>query len=136
MKVSDVLRMLQDNGWYLHSTQGSHRQFKHPAKPGRVTVAGKPSDDLASGTLKSILKHQAWESRVNVMRYAIVIEAAGDNYSAYAPDLPGCVATGSTPAETETAIREAIGLHLEGMREDGEPIPPASSRVEYVEVTA
>ncbi len=56
MKVSDVLRMLQDDGWYLHSTRGSHRQFKHPTKPGRVTVAGKPSDDLASGTLNSILK--------------------------------------------------------------------------------
>jgi predicted RNA binding protein YcfA (HicA-like mRNA interferase family) len=56
MKVSGVLRMLQDDGWYLHSTRGSHRQFKHPTKPGRVTVAGKPSDDLASGTLNSILK--------------------------------------------------------------------------------
>jgi predicted RNA binding protein YcfA (HicA-like mRNA interferase family) len=56
MKVSDVLRMLQDDGWYLHSTRGSHRQFKHSTKPGRVTVAGKPSDDLASGTLNSILK--------------------------------------------------------------------------------
>ena len=56
MKVSDVLRMLQNDGWYLHSTRGSHRQFKHAAKPGRVTVAGKPSDDLASGTLNSILK--------------------------------------------------------------------------------
>jgi predicted RNA binding protein YcfA (HicA-like mRNA interferase family) len=56
MKVSGVLRMLQDEGWYLHSTRGSHRQFKHPTKPGRVTVAGKPSDDLASGTLNSILK--------------------------------------------------------------------------------
>jgi predicted RNA binding protein YcfA (HicA-like mRNA interferase family) len=48
--------MLQDDVWYLHSTRGSHRQFKHPTKPGRVTVAGKPSDDLASGTLNSILK--------------------------------------------------------------------------------
>jgi predicted RNA binding protein YcfA (HicA-like mRNA interferase family) len=56
MKVSDVLRMLQADGWYLHSTRGSHRQLKHPTKPGRVTVAGKPSDDLASGTLNSILK--------------------------------------------------------------------------------
>ena len=70
------------------------------------------------------------------MRYAVVIEPAGDNYSAYAPDLPGCVATGSTPAETETAIREAIGLHIEGMRDDGTPVPPPSSRVEYVEVSA
>ena len=56
MKVSEVLRMLHDDGWYLAATRGSHRQFKHPVKPGRVTVAGKPSDDLAPGTLNSILK--------------------------------------------------------------------------------
>jgi predicted RNA binding protein YcfA (HicA-like mRNA interferase family) len=56
MKVSEVIRLLEEDGWYLHSTRGSHRQFKHPTKPGRVTVAGKPSDDLAPGTLNSILK--------------------------------------------------------------------------------
>lgn len=70
------------------------------------------------------------------MRYAIVIEHAGTNYSAYVPDLPGCVATGATPEEVEAAIRGAIELHLEGMRQDGTPIPPPSSRVEYVEVVA
>ena len=56
MKVSEVLRMLHTDGWYLVATRGSHRQFKHPSKAGRVTVAGKPSDDLAPGTLNSILK--------------------------------------------------------------------------------
>lgn len=56
MKVSEVLRLLQDDGWFLAATRGSHRQFKHPAKSGRVTVPGKPSDDLALGTLNSILK--------------------------------------------------------------------------------
>ena len=60
------------------------------------------------------------------MRYAIVIENAGTNFSAYAPALPGCVATGATPAEAERAIAEAIELHLEGMRKDGAPIPAAS----------
>jgi predicted RNase H-like HicB family nuclease len=70
------------------------------------------------------------------MRYAIVIENVGTNYSAYVPDLPGCVATGATVEETERLIREAIELHLEGMREDGTPIPPPSSRVDYVEVAA
>jgi predicted RNase H-like HicB family nuclease len=70
------------------------------------------------------------------MRYAIVIEQAGANFSAYVPDLPGCVATGATVAEAEAAIREAIELHLAGMREDGLPIPAPSSRVEYVEVAA
>ena len=70
------------------------------------------------------------------MRYAIVIENAGSNFSAYVPDLPGCIATGDTLAETEKAIREAIEFHLEGMRGDGSPIPPPTSRVDYVEVAA
>mgnify|MGYP006358776873 CR=1 FL=1 len=70
------------------------------------------------------------------MRYAIVIERTDNNFSAYVPDLPGCVATGATVAETEAAIREAIAFHLEGMREDGDPIPQPSSQVEYVDVAA
>ncbi len=56
MKVGEMLRLLRDDGWYLVTRRGSHRQFKHPSKSGRVTVAGKPSDDLAPGTLNSILK--------------------------------------------------------------------------------
>jgi predicted RNase H-like HicB family nuclease len=70
------------------------------------------------------------------MRYAVVIEKADGNFSAYVPDLAGCVATGSTLEETEAAIREAIEFHLEGLRADGAPIPEASSRVDYVEVAA
>lgn len=70
------------------------------------------------------------------MRYAIVIEQAGANYSAYVPDLPGCVATGSTIEEVEEEIREAIVFHLQGLREDGTPAPPPSSHVEYVDVAA
>ena len=70
------------------------------------------------------------------MRYAIVIEEAGNNYSAYAPDVPGCVATGDTVEEAERQIREAIGFHLKGLRADNLPIPAASSRVDYVEVAA
>ena len=56
MKVSEILRLLQDDGWFLVATRGSHRQYKHSTKSGRVTVPGKPSDDLAPGTLNSILK--------------------------------------------------------------------------------
>lgn len=70
------------------------------------------------------------------MRYAIVIEGAEGNHSAYVPDLPGCVATGVTVAEVEAEIREAIAFHLEGMREHGLPIPAPSSQVEYVELAA
>lgn len=68
------------------------------------------------------------------MKYAIVIEKAENNYSAYVPDLPGCIATGATVEEVEQQIREAIEFHIDGMREDGDPIPPPSSHVEYVDV--
>ncbi len=67
------------------------------------------------------------------MRYAIVIEKTDGNYSAYAPDLPGCVATGATVEQTETEMGEAIRLHLDGLREDGLPIPAPSAIAEYVE---
>ena len=70
------------------------------------------------------------------MRYAVVIEDAGDNYSAYVPDLPGCVATAGTLDDAANAIREAIEFHLEGLRADDLPIPAPSSRVDYVEVAA
>jgi predicted RNase H-like HicB family nuclease len=68
------------------------------------------------------------------MKYAVVIEKAEHNFSAYVPDLPGCVATGATATEAEQSIREAITFHLEGLREDGETPPEPISRVEYVEV--
>lgn len=70
------------------------------------------------------------------MKFAIVIEEAGNNYSAYVPDMPGCVATGATVEETEQAIREAIEFHIEGLKSDDDPIPRPSSRVDYVEVAA
>ena len=68
------------------------------------------------------------------MRYAVVIEKAGSNYGAYVPDLPGCVVTGSTIEEVKTLIREAIDFHIDGMLEDGLPIPPPTSQAEYVEI--
>ena len=70
------------------------------------------------------------------MRYAIVIEKAEANYSAYVPDLPGCIATGASIQEVEAEIREAIEFHIEGLREDGSLIPLPSSQVEYIEIAA
>ena len=70
------------------------------------------------------------------MRYAIVIEKAEGNYSAYVPDLPGCVATGDNLLEAEKEIREAIAFYLDGLREDGIAIPPPSSVVEYLDIAA
>ena len=56
VKVRDIIKLIEDDGWYLARTRGSHRQFKHPTKPGLVTITGKPGDDIAPGTLNSILK--------------------------------------------------------------------------------
>ena len=56
MKVREAIRLIEDDGWYLVATRGSHRQYKHPSKAGRVAIAGKPSDDLAPGTRNSIMK--------------------------------------------------------------------------------
>ena len=70
------------------------------------------------------------------MKYAVVIEQAGSNFSAYVPDLQGCVATGSTIEDVELNISEAIEFHLEGLKEDGLSIPIPSSSVDYVEVAA
>ncbi len=70
------------------------------------------------------------------MRYAIVIEQTETNFSAYVPDLPGCIATGDTLVDVEQHIREAIEFHIEGMRADGLAIPAPRSRVEYVSVAA
>ncbi len=68
------------------------------------------------------------------MRYAVVLEKAKRNYSAYVPDLPGCVATGKTVQEVLSSIREAIEFHIEGLVEDGAPIPDPGTLVDYVEV--
>lgn len=70
------------------------------------------------------------------MRYAVIIEQAEGNYSAYVPDLPGCITTGASIEEIEKNIREAIELHIDGLREDGLPIPESSTVVEYCELVA
>ena len=67
------------------------------------------------------------------LKYAVVIERTAANYSAYVPDLPGCISVGDTIEETERNIREAITLHLEGLREQGEVVPTPTTKVEYVD---
>lgn len=69
---------------------------------------------------------------MNMHRFLIIIEAAGENFSAYSPDLPGCVATGATKDETERNMYGAIQMHIEGLAEDGLPIPESTAFAEYV----
>jgi len=71
-----------------------------------------------------------------VSQYLVVIEKANGNYSAYVPDLPGCVATGETVADVRERMRQAISLHIQGLREDGLPVPTPSTSSEYVAVTS
>jgi len=73
---------------------------------------------------------------MNMHRFLIVIEDAGQNFSAYSPDLPGCVATGDTREETERNMYEAIQMHLEGLREDGSPVPSSTAVAEYMLIGA
>ncbi len=56
MKIREIIKLIEEDGWYLVATKGSHRQYKHPQKAGRVTIAGHPNDNLAPGTLNSVLK--------------------------------------------------------------------------------
>lgn len=70
------------------------------------------------------------------MRYAVIVEEGENSFGVYVPDLPGCVAVGETKEEALKLIREAIDFHVEGLREDGQPVPEPSSSVEYVEVRA
>jgi len=135
MKVRQVIRLLEEDGWYLVVSRGSRRQFKHPTKPGRVTVAGHPGHDLAKYEEQHSEAGQAGkEGEVAVYRFLVVIERANDNYSAYAPDLPGRVTTGKTREEAERQVREAIEEHVRGLIEDNLPIPVSSASAGYMAV--
>ncbi len=132
MKVREILKLIESDGWYLDRTRGSHRQFKHASKRGLVTVAGKPNDDLAPGHPEQYPQ----TSRTKMSRYLIILEETTTGYSAYSPDLPGCIATGSTREETESEMHDAIEFHIEGLRMAGEPVPEPRSHAAYCETAA
>ena len=70
------------------------------------------------------------------MKYLVVVEKTGTGYSAYSPDLPGCVSTGTTPEDTKESMKEAIEFHIEGLKAEGAPVPEPSTQSAYVEVAA
>lgn len=136
MKVADVIRILERDGWQLVRTRGSHRQFKHPSKQGLVTVAGKPSTDIPSGTLNSMLKQADEAMKGSEMRYTVILERGETSWGAHVPDLPGCAAAAETREEALNLIRQAIDLHIQGLIEEGQPVPEPRSEGKVIEVGA
>jgi len=134
MKVRDAIKLVQADGWTVDRIRGSHRQFRHPTKPGTVTISGKESLEIPRGTMNSILKQaglKEWR-----MRYVAVIEKGESSWGAHVPDFPGCVAVGESREEVVALIREAIDLHIDSLRANGEPVPNPSSEVELIETNA
>lgn len=137
MKVKDLIALLESDGWILVRTKGSHRQSHHPTKPGTVTVAGKPSVEMPPGTLASALRQAGVKKCEEAkMDYVVILERSENSYGAYVPDLPGCVAVGETQEEAMELIREAIEFHIEGLKQDGLPVPAPASSIRTVRVAA
>ena len=114
--------------------KGSHRQFQHPASDKTITVAGKRSIDVPFGTLNVILKQAGLKKIGGNMRFLVVVEEGPESCGAYVPDLPGCIAVGTSRQETLALMQEAIALHLEDLKARGQTIPMPTSSVETVEV--
>ena len=133
IKVREVIRLLQDDGWELERRRGSHRQYRHPVKPGTVTLAGNLNEELKPNAVQYLSSGEP-EGRPKVTRYIVVIEGSGDSYSAFAPDLPGCVAAGDSPEEVERLMSEAVPLHIESLSAHGEAVPKPQAEVRYVAV--
>ena len=134
--VRDALRQVERDGWQLVRTRERHRQYRHPEKPGTVTIAGKPGDGLPRGDVGRHPQARRVQGVRKPVQYTIVIERPPRNYAAYAPDLPGCIATGATREEVVREMRRAIAFHIESLREHGEPVPEPRCTAAVVDVTA
>jgi predicted RNase H-like HicB family nuclease len=130
-KVRDAIRLIEIDGWILVRIKGSHRQYKHPSKPGIVTMAGNQSGPW---NLEQHIEAGGFEITGEGMKYVVVYEQTSSGWSAYVPDLPGCVAAGKTRKGAEDLVREAIPFHLEGLRKADELIPEPGAWTETVEV--
>jgi predicted RNA binding protein YcfA (HicA-like mRNA interferase family)/predicted RNase H-like HicB family nuclease len=132
--VRDIISRIEADGWVQVSQEGSHRQFKHPSKRGRLTVAGHKGGGVPTGTIKNIIKQAQLASD---MQYAVIFEKeTNSDWGAYVPDLQGCVAVAKTRDEVDRLIREALVIHIRGMREDAELVPEPTSFAGTVVVEA
>jgi predicted RNA binding protein YcfA (HicA-like mRNA interferase family)/predicted RNase H-like HicB family nuclease len=137
VKFRELIRLLEDDGWRPVAQRGSHRQYEHPRKPGRVTVAGKPRSRCAEGYGGEYPSAGRATEDESLSEYLVVIEHEGESWGAYCPDLPGVGVVGDSREEIEQLIRDAITLHLDGLRQAGEPIPePTAVGTTLVEVPA
>jgi predicted RNase H-like HicB family nuclease len=100
----------------------------------RAEEAAKKAESALMSVEKSAQDAKSAGAEASGKRYLVIFEKANDNYSAYSPDIPGCIATGKTRGEVEKNIKEAISLHFAGLEEDGLPIPEPASSIEYIEV--
>ena len=139
MMVRDVIKLIEDDGWYLvrHERQSPTVQARiqarsrHDCRSYQSRLGSWDAEQhLQTG---SVAEGRKWEGQVeNMYRFLIIVEKANGNYSAYSPDLPGCVATGETHDEVTRNMYEAIEMHVRGLIKDELPVPESHSIAEYV----
>jgi predicted RNase H-like HicB family nuclease len=132
MRIRDVIRLIERDGWLFGRDAGQSPAVQAPEQAG--TCYDRREAIRRSGIGHIEQRSQASRAQGGaVMRYVVVIEKADKNYSAYVPDLPGCVATGRTVEAVEAEIRTAVRFHIDGLRADGLPIPQPTSIAEYID---
>lgn len=134
-KVGEIIKLIEADGWYLVAARGSHRQFQtsDEAGPGDSTRQAEPGVEPGVGA-EHPEAGRSVEEEAAVTSYVILIgETPDGGFGAWAPDLPGCVALGDSHQECVSEMRAAVAFHLEGIRADGQPVPPASTRATTVE---
>ena len=132
MKVHEIIKLLERDGWYLVRAKGSHRQFQHDSKQGTITVPGKYSSDAPKGTAKKSSSRQGSSKRrrIEAMKYVAVLERAPTNYGGFVPDVPGATGIADTREATLRSLAEGLALAIQDLTERGLPIPPPSDRAD------
>lgn len=134
MKVRDIIKRVEEDGWYLIRIRGEHRHYSHPVKKGIVTISGQLRQDMPIGTLLNVWKQAQLGKEVPMAKILVIVEKGETSYGAYSPDVPGCVAVGDTREEALQLFREALQGHLELMREEHLPLPEPQTSVEYIDM--
>jgi predicted RNase H-like HicB family nuclease len=138
--LPDILDEMDAN---IRAAVEAARRAEEAAKAaiGAAGVATRASEEAAERAeearmvgKKAVQDAKSAGTEASGKRYLVIFEKANDNYSAYSPDIPGCIATGKTRDEVEKKFREAISLHFAGLTEDGLPVPEPTSFIEYIEV--